>query len=171
MNCTASLLGHTVGSVSATSRFFHSTVRLFDSTARLFGSTVRFFWLTVRLRRQPHGFFIPSYGCLILPHGNLARPHGFFGRSYGYADNRTVYRFYRTVYLFNRAGFWADGAKWSRNRMGFISQRAFPYPRRRPCSISPPSGGYSVPRFSCSRSMLSNNALKLPAPKPRAPIR
>lgn len=30
---------------------------------------------------------------------------------------------------------------------------------------------YSVPLFSCSRSMDSNNALKLPAPKPLAPIR
>jgi hypothetical protein len=91
----------------------------------------------VRLRRQPHGFFIPPYGYLILPHGYLARPYGFFGRPCGYADNRTVYRFYRTVYLLNRAGFWAYGAKWSRNRMGFSSQRALPYPRRRPCSIKP----------------------------------
>ncbi len=30
---------------------------------------------------------------------------------------------------------------------------------------------YKVPRFACSRSMLSNKALKLPAPNPLAPIR
>ena len=30
---------------------------------------------------------------------------------------------------------------------------------------------YKVPRSICSRSMDSNNALKFPAPKPRAPMR
>ncbi len=30
---------------------------------------------------------------------------------------------------------------------------------------------YNVPRFACSLSIDSNKALKLPAPKPRAPIR
>jgi hypothetical protein len=31
--------------------------------------------------------------------------------------------------------------------------------------------GYRFPRMACSRSMASNNALKLPLPKPREPLR
>lgn len=40
--------------------------------------------------------------------------------------------------------------------------------------VNSPLGGlgtYNVPLFACSLSILSNNALKFPAPKPLAPMR
>jgi hypothetical protein len=46
-----------------------------------------------------------------------------------------------------------------------------PVPLQKKCPIEGCSGNYSVPRFSCSRSIETKSALKLPFPNDRLPLR
>jgi hypothetical protein len=53
----------------------------------------------------------------------------------------------------------------------FGAPAIFPIPLQKKCPIEGRSGDYSVPRFSCSRSIETKSALKFPFPNERLPFR